>query len=320
MTTTKTQAALGMDVSHWTPVHDWTAARRDGIRFCWAKATQGSSWVDESWQRHRAGARAAGVVIGGYHYATPPTSSASAQARHLLDVAGCVAGDLTPAIDLEDPEGEDRRRYGERWGMSWEQLAAWLLNALETVQAGTGRVPVWYTNRSWYDALCAARAELRGKVTDGRVLVWLAEPGASSPSRRCAVLQDSWDGTVPGVNAGSLDRDRFVGTCAEWCQLVGCEHLIPAPRPKPAPKPAPAAVYAAEGIVLRYGKGRAFDHGYAVERVQLALGMTGRDVDGKYGPGTAAAVARFQRAHGLHADGVVGPATWTALRIFGQAS
>ena len=33
-----------------------------------------------------------------------------------------------------------------------------------------------------------------------------------------------------------------------------------------------------------------------------------------FGRGTVRAVKRFQRRHGLHADGVVGAATWRMLR------
>jgi GH24 family phage-related lysozyme (muramidase) len=55
--------------------------------------------------------------------------------------------------------------------------------------------------------------------------------------------------------------------------------------------------------------------GQAVERLQRRLSAAGHPiaVDGAFGPGTVRAVKAFQGAHGLQADGVVGPATWAAL-------
>lgn len=56
--------------------------------------------------------------------------------------------------------------------------------------------------------------------------------------------------------------------------------------------------------------------GRSVEELQRALARVGYrvgTVDGSYGPATKAAVAGFQRAHGLTADGVAGPKTLAAL-------
>ena len=53
------------------------------------------------------------------------------------------------------------------------------------------------------------------------------------------------------------------------------------------------------------------DRGPNVAKVQRWLNQPD---DGIFGRGTKAAVKRFQRRQGLTADGVVGPATWSALR------
>lgn len=61
---------------------------------------------------------------------------------------------------------------------------------------------------------------------------------------------------------------------------------------------------------------RSGDFGADVQKLQEALkkhGFSAGSIDGSFGPNTRAAVVRFQRAKGLEADGVVGPATWRAL-------
>lgn len=57
--------------------------------------------------------------------------------------------------------------------------------------------------------------------------------------------------------------------------------------------------------------------GLEVERLQRALASLVYPVavDGHFGPRTLEAVLAFQRAHGLKADGEVGPATWRALEL-----
>jgi peptidoglycan hydrolase-like protein with peptidoglycan-binding domain len=56
--------------------------------------------------------------------------------------------------------------------------------------------------------------------------------------------------------------------------------------------------------------------GRDVIRLQKALRRFGHrlTVDGRYGPATNRAVARFQKQHGLKPDGIVGPRTWSLLK------
>lgn len=53
--------------------------------------------------------------------------------------------------------------------------------------------------------------------------------------------------------------------------------------------------------------------GEDVKKLQRALKLSGREIDGVFGKATDAAVREFQRIHGLKVDGKVGPATWAEL-------
>ena len=81
----------------------------------------------------------------------------------------------------------------------------------------------------------------------------------------------------------------------------------------PAPAPAPSSP------ILRKGDGIKVTDPLrrAVAEAQMLLdehGFAPGEIDGKFGLVTEAKVIAFQRAKGLTPDGVIGPATWAALR------
>ncbi|HEY4278181.1 MAG TPA: peptidoglycan-binding protein [Conexibacter sp.] len=63
--------------------------------------------------------------------------------------------------------------------------------------------------------------------------------------------------------------------------------------------------------------GKAQIIGHSARAVQHELGVP---ADGIFGPQSLSALKRFQRAHGLTVDGIVGPATWSALTSGGGSS
>ncbi|WP_081438355.1 GH25 family lysozyme [Pseudofrankia asymbiotica] len=159
LSTTATAAAAapspawprGVDVSSWQHQNgasiDWNAVKAAGNSFAVVKATEGTTYVNPHYAADRAGAQAAGLVIGSYHYARPalPISTAVDQARHFLATIGNVnaPGMLAPVLDLETTGG-----------LNPTDLTAWTQAFLHEVESQTGRTPILYTFRSfWTDKI-----------------------------------------------------------------------------------------------------------------------------------------------------------------------
>src|SRR6478672_10874356 len=66
------QRPLGTDVSGYQVANiNWTPATNGGVKFAWSKATEGTGYINPNFASQVAGAVAAKVYIGAYHYARP---------------------------------------------------------------------------------------------------------------------------------------------------------------------------------------------------------------------------------------------------------
>jgi N-acetylmuramoyl-L-alanine amidase len=112
-----------------------------------------------------------------------------------------------------------------------------------------------------------------------------------------------------------------------WAKLLPAAETLPSAEPKPASpavKPAPKSApkptepRAAEPAPSKYPILRKGAKGDAVIRVQTRLrsiGLLQAPADGDFGAATELAIKAAQQKYNLESDGVVGEATWRALKL-----
>ncbi|HXC35860.1 MAG TPA: GH25 family lysozyme, partial [Candidatus Acidoferrales bacterium] len=154
------QRPLGTDVSGYQPANiNWTAVKGDGVAFAWAKATEGTYYVNPNFTSQLTGAASAGVYVGAYHFARPHddpnitgANSADTEAAYFWSVAGSYVkaggGYLVPMLDWEDTGATNGS------GITISTMSAWVnewCTAVSNDAAGEGLTirPVVYTG-TWY--------------------------------------------------------------------------------------------------------------------------------------------------------------------------
>ncbi len=197
-------AIPGIDVSRHQGTIDWAQVAASGQRFVIAKATEGLFSVDPMYATNRAGAIAAGLIFGAYHFARPDLhpNDPIGEADHFIDTAQLGPGNIVPVLDLE--------RSGD---LTQAQVTAWILAWLGEVMARTGVRPMVYTSPNGW----ANRTGDTTAVADaGYTLLWIANWFVSEPT----VPANDWQGngwvfwqysncgTVPGIE-GCVDLDWY---------------------------------------------------------------------------------------------------------------
>src|SRR5438094_7014662 len=104
------QRPLGIDVSSYQGSGiNWSSVKASGVSFAWAKATEGLTVDDADFTVNMANAKAAGVLIGAYHFSHPELHIGSAGADQEADHFWSIASNyikgggayIMPMLDTE---------------------------------------------------------------------------------------------------------------------------------------------------------------------------------------------------------------------------
>lgn len=134
----------GVDVSHYQGEIDWEKLQTQGIRFAFIKATEGSTHVDEYFERNWAAACNTTLYVGAYHFFSFD-SEGKTQAENYISKVGDLSGRLIPVVDIE--------YYGEKEANppQKEQVIQQLRSMLSSLENEYHVKPMIYTTYKVYD-------------------------------------------------------------------------------------------------------------------------------------------------------------------------
>jgi GH25 family lysozyme M1 (1,4-beta-N-acetylmuramidase)/cell wall-associated NlpC family hydrolase len=240
---------LGQDVSNHQPNINWKAQYAGGSRFSWMKTSEGTTYVDPTFSGHYRGAREAGLVTGGYHFALPPQSSGRTQAEIFIKNGGGWSADGKTLPGMLDLEYNPYPSLGNTcFGMSQSQLKTWTWDFINTYKEKTGRYPTIYSTTDWWNTCMGGTNEFKGAPL--HIANYSTGPGFMPGG---STSFDIWQFSSVAPFAG--DSNVFNGTAAELDNFVRNANYVskwgsngkvsPAPtgfrsaRAPEAPKPAP---------------------------------------------------------------------------------
>jgi lysozyme len=193
--------AQGIDVSQDQGTVTWPSVVAAGYAFAFIKATDGQDYVDPLFAQNWAGAKAAGLRRGAYHFFRAEDDP-QIQAEWFWKTVGGV-GELPMVVDVEESMGQPN-----------STVISNLTSFLASLQQWTNQQPMIYTDSGFWNGL--------GTNAFGSYPLWVAEYGVAAPTLPSGwVLWDFWQnsetGQVPGIQ-GNVDLDVYSGSLSAFQQ------------------------------------------------------------------------------------------------------
>ncbi|OAR21923.1 hypothetical protein A8W25_28175 [Streptomyces sp. ERV7] len=269
----------GVDVSSYQSATFSTS----GLDFAIVKATEGTGYINPKMREQAEHARAAGLVVGFYHFLRP--GSMRAQAAYFVEQASSIEGDPLFA-DWEDA------------GVSCADKDAFLAE-VKRLRGSTHRVGLYCNLEYWKN---------RDTTSNAGDALWIADYVTAGRPR----IEAEWlfhqytDEPVDTNVAAFADRAALRAWAAKGSTpparpSVDLSQLVAAARQDPD----------RDGTPVTYAGARVVEDALAAE------GLLDRGyVDGHFGSATVTAYAQWQRRlnySGADADGIPGRASLDAL-------
>ncbi len=200
----------GIDVSHFQDVIDWrklqavnTHGDTINFQFVYIKATQGLVIEDEMFDENWDDARDHHIVRGAYHYFLPDRSP-ELQAKNFTSTVKLQAGDLPPAVDVEEVRGKSK-----------DEIVATLKVYLHKIEEQYKVKPIIYSNINFVEDYLADDFE--------EYPFWISNyyQQELDPDEgiRWVFWQHSNKADLLGINSNA-DADVFNGSRAQFDSLL----------------------------------------------------------------------------------------------------
>ncbi|MEU4478109.1 GH25 family lysozyme [Micromonospora sp. NPDC023966] len=143
----------GIDVSshdHNLGPIDWPAVATNGYKFAYIKSTEGQTYRNPYFAEDYAAAKAAGLLVGAYHFARPDGRDPITEANFFVDNAQFAKDSqtLVPMVDIEWPYWSGAPTC---YGLTTTEMSSWIKSFTDQVKSRIGRPVMIYTNTNYWN-------------------------------------------------------------------------------------------------------------------------------------------------------------------------
>ena len=142
------QDVRGVDVSNHQVNVDMNKLREQGLQFVYIKATEGSAFTDDYFDRNWQNAKDAGLLAGAYHFFSFQVDGKSQALNFITAVGEDITGRLVPVVDMETPENSEAP-------LEKATIVRELKDFIAAIDEAYGVKPMIYAQKDFYDKYLA---------------------------------------------------------------------------------------------------------------------------------------------------------------------